>query len=117
MNRNQFIAFMSNPDQMSGTDSAMLAELLKNFPYFQTAHLLYAKSLHNQNSIHYNNQLKITATYASDRKVLYRLITNKFVPEPAITVEKEVQVVDNHKVVESKAIEQTSVAKPAESVT
>jgi hypothetical protein len=75
---------MSNPDVLTGGDGALLAELLKDFPYFQTAHLLYAKSLHNQNSIHYNNQLKITATYATDRKILYRLITNKFIPEPAI---------------------------------
>ena len=53
----------------------MLAELVRDFPYFQTGHLLYAKSLHNENSIHYNNQLKITAAYATDRKVLHRLIT------------------------------------------
>lgn len=77
MNRNQFISFMDNPDKLSGNESIMLAELVKNFPYFQTAHLLYAKSLHNQHSIHYNNQLKIAATYATDRKVLHRLITHK----------------------------------------
>lgn len=92
MNRSQFISFMSNPGKLRGNDSAMLAELLKNFPYFQTAHLLYAKSLHNENSIHYNNQLKVTATYATDRKVLYNLITNKFVQEPALAgVEDSVQ--------------------------
>lgn len=94
MNRSQFISFMSNPDKLTGSDSALLAELLKNFPYFQTAHLLYAKSLHNENSIHYNNQLKITATYATDRKVLYNLITNKFVQEPAFAgVEESVSIV------------------------
>lgn len=77
MNRSQFISFMEQPDKLSGTESAMLAELLKTFPYFQTAHLLYAKSLHNQNSVHYNNQLKVTTTYAIDRKVLYKLITQQ----------------------------------------
>lgn len=81
MNRNQFISFMDNPDKLSGNESIMLAELVKNFPYFQTAHLLYAKSLHNQHSIHYNNQLKIAATYATDRKVLHHLITHKSLPE------------------------------------
>ena len=77
MNRTQFISYMENPDKLSGNDGILLAELVKNFPYFQTAHLLYAKSLHNQHSIHYNNQLKITAAYATDRKVLHRLITSK----------------------------------------
>lgn len=111
MNRNQFIAFMNNPEQLSGTDSAMLAELLKNFPYFQTAHLLYAKSLHNQNSIHYNNQLKVTATYATDRKVLYRLITNKYVPEPQIVGKEIAQEVVSQKVDVSVVVPQENVAK------
>ncbi|MCE9538513.1 MAG: hypothetical protein K8R85_04740 [Bacteroidetes bacterium] len=85
MNRNQFISFMDNPDKLSGDDGILLAELLKTFPYFQTAHLLYAKSLHNEHSVHYNTQLKTTATYATDRKVLHYLITN--ISEPKIEVE------------------------------
>lgn len=111
MNRNQFIAFMNNPEQLSGTDSAMLAELLKNFPYFQTAHLLYAKSLHNQNSIHYNNQLKVTATYATDRKVLYRLITNKYVPEPQIAEKEVVQEIVNQEIIVPVVAKQENLAK------
>ncbi len=77
MNKNQFISYVENPDKLSVGDAALLGELLKNFPYFQTAHLLYTKGLHNQNSIHYNNQLKITAAYASDRRILHKLITSK----------------------------------------
>jgi hypothetical protein len=77
MNRTQFISFMENPDNLSGNDSVLLTELIKNFPYFQTAQSLFAKSLHNQHSIHYNNQLKIAAAYATDRKVLHRLITKQ----------------------------------------
>ena len=68
---------MDHPDKLSGNDGILLAELVKNFPYFQTAYLLYSKSLHNQQSIHYNNQLKITAAYATDRRILHRLITQK----------------------------------------
>ncbi len=77
MNKVQFISYVETPEKMSGNDSVLLNELLKNFPYFQTAHLLYAKSLHNISSIHYNNQLRVTAAYATDRKVLHRLITKQ----------------------------------------
>ncbi len=77
MNKNQFISYLENTDKLSVNDSVLLADVVSNFPFFQTAHLLYAKSLHNVQSIHYNNQLKITATYATDRKVLHRLITKK----------------------------------------
>jgi hypothetical protein len=77
MNRAKFITYLENPDKLSVDDTVQLSQLIKDFPFFQTAHLLYAKSLHNQNSIHYNNQLKTTAAYATDRKVLHRLITKK----------------------------------------
>jgi len=101
---------MENPDKLSGADATLLSGLVKDFPYFQTAHLLYAKSLHNQNSIHYNNQLKTTAAYATDRKVLHRLITKKNEPEeeliplkPAVAAEP---VVAAKVVTEEKKIEQ-----------
>ncbi len=85
MNKAQFISYLDHTEKLSTEDSQQLTSLLKNFPYFQTAHLLLAKSLHNQNSIDYNNQLKITAAYATNRKILYQLITKQYVPaeEPA----------------------------------
>lgn len=81
MNKAQFISYLDHSEKLSADDSRLLTALLKNFPYFQTAHLLLAKSLHNHNSIDYNNQLKITAAYATDRKVLHRLITKRLVEE------------------------------------
>ncbi len=104
MNKTQFISFMETPEKMSGGDSVLLLELLKNFPYFQTAHLLYSKSLHNQNSIHYNNQLKVTAAYATDRKVLHRLITRK--TEQGI---KPVIIPDVKEIIEDKKIEEAVI--------
>jgi hypothetical protein len=86
MNKTQFISFVETPEKLSGSESVLLSELLKNFPYFQTAHLLYAKSLHNINSIHYNNQLRVTAAYATDRRVLHKLITKNAAPEKEIPV-------------------------------
>lgn len=104
MNKAQFISYVEGPDKLSGNDSVLLSDLLKNFPYFQTAHLLYAKSLHNQNSIHYNNQLKITAAYAVNRKILHRLITKQ--TEPAIEIIKAPEI---ERKVEEKKIEQAVI--------
>jgi len=103
MNKTQFISYIENPDKLTGNDSVLLADIVKNFPYFQTAHLLYTKSLHNTQSIHYNNQLKTTAAYATDRKILYKLITksqeaaSEIIELPKIvevksTAEKEQQI-------------------------
>lgn len=89
MNKVQFISYVETPEKMSANDSVVLGELLKNFPYFQTAHLLYAKSLHNINSIHYNNQLRLSAVYATDRKILHRLITKPVEAESLIISKTE----------------------------
>ncbi len=105
MNRNQFISFVENPDKLSANDGVLLAELIKNFPYFQTAHLLYAKSLHNQNSIHYNNQLRITAAYATDRKVLHHLITKQWKQEAEIVLTPEIITAVEEKKIEQAVIE------------
>src|ERR1035437_413099 len=99
MNRTQFISYLENPDKLSGNDGIMISELLKNFPYFQTAHLLYAKSLHNQHSIHYNNQLKIAAAFATDRKMLHRLITKQSVPEIENKIERIKEKVEEQNIV------------------
>ncbi len=74
MNKSQFTDFMKSPAVLPPESIVLLGKVLKEFPYCQTAQLLYAKSLHLQNSVHYNNQLKIAAAYATDRSLLYSLI-------------------------------------------
>ncbi|MBL0330345.1 MAG: hypothetical protein IPP64_13200 [Bacteroidetes bacterium] len=108
MNKVQFISYVETPEKISGNDSVLLGELLKNFPYFQTAHLLYAKSLHNINSIHYNNQLRVTAAYATDRKVLHRLITKQ---QEVVLLEIPDIAITSHisEVIEEKKIEEAVV--------
>jgi hypothetical protein len=77
MNRTQFTSFLKSPLALTAESTRLLGEVVKEFPYCQTAQLLYVKSLHLQNSIHYNNQLKIAAAYATDRSMLHKLITSK----------------------------------------
>ncbi|MSP68799.1 MAG: hypothetical protein EXR20_00855 [Bacteroidetes bacterium] len=95
MNTQQLISWMKDPVVMGKEATAQLDTLTQTFPYFQTAHLLYIKSLHNENSFLYNNQLKIAAAHATNRKVLYELITKKQVAKETTTLVNE-----NH--VESK---------------
>lgn len=105
MNRTQFISFIDAPDKLSSADAVLLSGLINNFPYFQTAHLLYAKSLHNQHSIHYNNQLKITAAYATDRRMLHRLITKQSEAETTIVRSSPIQIQLEDKKLEQAVIQ------------
>jgi len=77
MNRQQFKHYLKYPEQLSVKDTAEIEEVLKKFPYFQTAHLLYLKALHNNNDTQYNIQLKKTAAYSLNRTILYQLINKK----------------------------------------
>jgi hypothetical protein len=122
MNAQQIISWMSQPGNLGKDASAQLDALTQTFPYFQTAHLLYIKSLHNENSFLYNNQLKVSAAYVTNRKVLYELITKKAVAAKEVAaavavavkeaeVKEEVEEVVEKEVVEKEKEEIKNVAE------
>ena len=57
--------------------AAELENLLAEFPFLQSARALYLKALYNQDSYRYNNELKKTAAYTTDRSVLFEFITSE----------------------------------------
>lgn len=92
MNRQQFIDFIEHPASLNRENIPLLMDLAKQFPYCQTAQLLLAKCLHNQKNIHYNNQLKIAAAYAIDRKILYHLIINDTAENTKTIIEEKISI-------------------------
>jgi hypothetical protein len=54
--------------------------------------MLYAKVLHDQNNIKYDNQLKLTAAYATDREILFKLINSK--PKAPEEVVEDIETVE-----------------------
>jgi hypothetical protein len=56
-------------------------ELIDLFPYFQSAHLLLLKGLHNSSDVKFENQLRKSALHAGDRGVLYWLLQSSSEPE------------------------------------
>lgn len=74
MNADQFISYLEDPKLLDKNSSNDLQALIAQYPYFQTAHLLFLKNLHIQKSVHYPNQLKIASSYANDRKKLYQVV-------------------------------------------
>lgn len=76
MNKDRFIALVKNPALLKAEDAPFLEELLKEFPYFQSAHLLAARCYKVSDSIHLQKQIKKAAAHITDRRVLYNLIEN-----------------------------------------
>src|SRR3990167_9236297 len=78
MNVADFTYLLQNPKEViSLKQTNRLEEVLEEYPYFQAARSLHLKGLKNLNSFKYNNALKITAAYTSDRDILFDFITSK----------------------------------------
>jgi len=85
MNKDQFISFIDNPSLIDNQSSKEIQQLVDQYPYFQSARILFLKSLYDNKSIAYQSELKLTATYAGNRALLQAFITRK--PAPVIVPE------------------------------
>ena len=77
MNVAEFTYLLNKPDAINENQTQELSKILDEFPYFQSARSLYLKGLYRQDSFKYNNALKITAAYTTDRTVLFDFITSE----------------------------------------
>lgn len=74
MNKNDFISYLRQPEDIRNINASELTFLLGKFPYFQSAHLVYSAYLSSKDDISFHEQLKLTAAHVNDRSVLYWLI-------------------------------------------
>jgi tetratricopeptide (TPR) repeat protein len=86
MNRQQFIDFVKEPQNLNAVSTILLENLVKEYPYCQTADILYTLNLYKEDNIKFNEQLKKASAYAADRKLLKQLIrsidSDKAVSQP-----------------------------------
>lgn len=77
MNISDFTYILQNPIHINVSQTEAIAAITKEFPYFQAARVVHLKGLKNQDSFQYNQYLKITAAYTTDRSILFDFITSK----------------------------------------
>jgi len=71
-----YIDLIENKIEIKQLETAELKSIIERYPYFQSAKALYLKGLKNQDSFKYNNELKITAAYTTNRTMLFDFITS-----------------------------------------
>ncbi len=77
MNVKEFTNLLQNPDQVvNANQTRELEDILAEYPYFQAARAIHLKGLKNLNSFKYNDALKVTAAYTTDRDLLFEFITS-----------------------------------------
>lgn len=120
MNANDLTYLINKPDAVNGRQTIELETVLNEFPYFQAARAIHLKGLYNQNSFRYNQELKKTAAYTTDRSVLFEFITSEDFTsiQKAFLEEKEAAIndiiVNQYKIVVSDKIEVQPKVNPLE---
>jgi len=111
LNVNDLTYLINRPEAINGKQTIELETVLEEFPYFQSARAIHLKGLYNQNSFRYNQELKKTAAYTTDRSVLFEFITSEDFTsiQKAFLEEKEAAIneiiVNQYKIVVSDAVE------------
>ena len=77
MNQTDFTYILQNPQVISHEQTEAVKSIIDEFPYFQPARAIYLKGLKDQSSITYNQELKTTAAYTTDRSILFDFITSE----------------------------------------
>ena len=77
MTTKDFIQILQQPQTVSQEQTNALSSIIEEFPYFQSARAVYLKGLKNKESFKYNQALKQTAAYTTDRSILFDFITSE----------------------------------------
>lgn len=74
MTSKQFFKYLAEPEQLNDGSVVELEQLIKQFPFFQTAHLLYLKALNRINPKLVTEKLPKESLFVSDRTILHTLL-------------------------------------------
>ncbi|APY10304.1 hypothetical protein BWZ22_03215 [Seonamhaeicola sp. S2-3] len=77
MNSSDFINILQHPQDITHQQTEAIKSVIDEFPYFQSARAVYLKGLKNDSSFKYNQELKTTAAYTTDRSILFDFITSE----------------------------------------
>jgi pentatricopeptide repeat protein len=102
LNKQQIIEYIDHPEFLGESDFSALKTLSEDYPYSGILQTLYAKALHNCDSIFFEEQLKKTAIVNANRKKLYQIIHQPKLQKTIDKIEVEIQT-------ETKGIEKTSL--------
>ena len=102
MNKEQFIKYCSDFSLLNSKSLEDISALIEEFPYFQTARILYAKNLNVLQDVRFENKLRNNIVYIPDRKHLAYLMNLKNLP---INENQELEVKELSKTTDKAQVE------------
>jgi len=111
VNTKTFTYLLANSQKISAEEQNNLTKVLEKYPYFQSARALQLKGLKNDNSFLYNDALKLTAAYTTDRNILFEYITSEKFTQNEISeiIQQHDESVIEMEVVSENITEQISI--------
>lgn len=107
MNSSELTYLLNKPNAINDKHTLALERIVDEFPYFQSSRALHLKGLYNQDSFKYNQALRITAAYTTDRSILFDFITSgNFVTLQKTFLEEKEAVINSIIVNESELVVQ-----------
>ncbi|KAA3622209.1 MAG: hypothetical protein DWP94_08850, partial [Flavobacterium sp.] len=77
VNTQTYTYLLDNPQQIRDEHLDELQGVIEAYPYFQSARALQLKALKNRNSYQYNDALRKTEAYTTNRDILFEYITSE----------------------------------------
>ena len=81
MKKDQFIAYIRQPELLNESTLTGLKEMIEDYPYFAVARMLYLRNLLNIGSYKFESELAKHAIFIPDRAMLFRLLNLQQRPE------------------------------------
>jgi len=105
LNTSEITNLLNKPNAINDKHTLALERIVDEFPYFQSARALYLKGLYNQDSFKYNQALRVTASYTTNRSILFDFITTgNFATLQKTFLDEKEAVINNIIVNESEII-------------
>lgn len=83
MNKDRLLSLIKDHGQTDKQDTKTLSDLINTYPFFQTAHLLLLQNLNEHKDDQFDQQLRESAIFVSNRQVLFNLLYYKSKPSDA----------------------------------
>lgn len=78
MHTEKIIQLIQGDAQYDKKTLSCLSKIIRKYPYFQSAHLLYTLNLFHLEDMSFRHELRKTATYLNDRRKIFFLVENRF---------------------------------------
>ncbi|MGI6717680.1 MAG: hypothetical protein ACOX4D_00765 [Bacteroidales bacterium] len=102
MNKDELLDIMRYPFDRSSSEQMEIYNLVKKYPYFQTARLIYLKLLFDSDNIEFENELGITSYISANRNLLRKFLMKNKLDDEELFYKKVLNKLQKDKLLDEK---------------